>query len=216
MVSFPQALIGIHLVIGAAFSSLARPLPSESILRNRKPIKTTLSGMSLKDVEIIRYPKAVFDERRFEIVETIPVEFRRNIMKQIYFSQFTGQVYQLATQNVYAQYLLTSYWMEVGVVKFIFRYALHQCSESENILDTSTDVIKFLRRYFAEKHNYSLKFLTPDLLMFWHQVSVEFSVFGDPNDLHDTSLVNIPFGYWKSYFIDVRASNLERCGYEIC
>ena len=72
--------------------------------------------------------------------------------------------------EAYAAYTQSAMNVEVGILRFLYRFASYNPLRSEKEIETAADMVEYLKEKFSREYNYSLDFLTPDLIMDWYRI----------------------------------------------
>ena len=161
-------------------------------------------------------------------IESIPIESRIWTLGHLYQTSRCRQLpaYVKAAfcdeLRLYTEYAISSMYMEAGVVRLLFRFALNALRDEETHIENATDMLTYLRKYFEDNHNYSFNHLTPKLLREWYDLlgyPRKFMIcaknkFIIDEAIPDTALVSLVLRPWQENILGPRITNLKKFGYE--
>lgn len=182
-----------------------------------------------------------YQNPREEFVETIPVEVRLAVLDRLLractrksIQRVTESFVDAPTRN-YAKYLESLIYLELGVVRLIYRFALDMLEPDEEHIRTLQDMVKHLQTKFRNEYNYSLDHITPEVVAdYYHSLippqgydwgtspkspSTLKSRFNAPRgscqNLTDTDIVQIEIWFWHQNILERHKRRLKLTGYEL-
>ena len=124
--------------------------------------------------------------------------------------------------EAYADYTQSAMYVEVGILRFLYRFAFYNPHRSEKEIETAADMVEYLKEKFTREYNHSLDFLTPDLIMDWYGtlagegrlLSLRYTKPNCGPKVPDTHLVRLSPKVWKVSIVEPRRDRLVQQGYE--
>lgn len=173
-------------------------------------------------------PKRVLPlgDRADSLIDTLPVEERIRSLQlmssEMDETRYPGFSLPRADYGAYAAYTRSAMYVEVGILRLLYRFAFNKLDSSELHIETAADMVAYLKESFANEHNYSLDSLTADLIMEWYALVPGKYTFlmlwssrvHDGERVPDTHLVRIDHSLWQSEIVFSRFKRLLLRGYE--
>ena len=169
-----------------------------------------------------------------EYIESLPVDTRLRIISDLLqtrsFRSIRRKVgsYMVSAETWYANYLESLIFVELGVVRFIGRFARGELKPTEQHIRTVWDMVDFLRTSFLHDYGYSLDHITADKLIDLFDVVVPLpgekrtSTFfripggGPPAgpSVNDTEIVRMGYSTWHEKILLKHQARLQFFGCE--
>ena len=243
-----QLHIFVTLYLSVVGSVTVRPIPESNrdVMARAVSVAHDLVPHIHGDIYLVTEPRrfdhissAWLDNPQAETVESFPVDLRIRVINTLLGKSIRRTIrgavdsFDDPHSRQYAEYLESLMYVETGVVRLIFRFALNRLEPEEQHIRTARDMAEFLQTSFRRKYAYSLDHITSDIVINlydalipppgeeWggskspHPLKAYFYTTSETSGpLHDTEILHMQLNVWRSKILLKRRSLLKSTGFE--
>ena len=180
------------------------------------------------------------NDRHVNVFERLPVDLRLGIIDALLERSQRRSIretvlsYTDPHSRQYAEYLESLLYIEIGVVRLIYRFAFDQTEPGEAHIRTVHDMVEYLHKQFKQEYGYSLGHVTADVVSDLYNALIPgpgekwVTRSNHPNSIYsrfyastrsdpvldDTTIVQMDMMAWHSNILSKHWERLETTGYE--
>ena len=154
-------------------------------------------------------------EHRIMVLRTLGNLFMRKSIRT------AVKKFRSALLRRYAAFVESEMYMELGVLRVMFRYAYDCLLPEERHIETAEDMYVFLRESFLQKYNHDLNMISPRRILRWYNLILDrgFEIHkirgpAQYKPLSETELVVRHIRDWRVRFVSSQLAQLATTGYE--